>query len=252
MPQSRTPAPWLATLLPACVLALAAAPAAAQTAPLNDTGQTQCFDGSNMVACSAANTGDAATHPRQDGRFGRDAQATAGMLTKVGGGAAGFDFTRICWNGAAEGTTTGASTCTGALVANTSGTATASPTTDWACTRDNVTGLVWSLQSQTATWNDASAATYPDAGHNSVERCGHADWRLPTRRELLSIVHYGQPSGPAIDLGYFPDTASHWYWSSESYSPSTAVAWVVYFAVGLTVAVDRGYSYQIRLVRGGQ
>ncbi len=248
MSQSRTPAPWLATLLPACVLALAAAPAAAQTAPLNDTGQTQCFDGTDMVACSAANTGDGATHPRQDGRFGRDAQAAAGLLTKVGGGAAGFDFTRICWNGAAE----GSANCTGALVANTSGTATASPTTDWACTRDNVTGLVWSLQSQTATWHDAISPAYSDPGHNSVQRCGYTDWRLPTRRELLSIVHYGQSSGPTIDLDYFPGTVGAWYWSSESYSRPSALAWAVHFGDGSTVIDYRGLTNQVRLVRSGQ
>ena len=74
----------LALLLPAL--------AAAQTAPLNDTGQTLCYDGSALVACTAGNTGNAATHPGQDGRFGRDAAQAAGALPpKTGGGAAGFD-----------------------------------------------------------------------------------------------------------------------------------------------------------------
>jgi hypothetical protein len=130
---------------------------------------------------------------------GLAAQA-AGVPAKTGGGAAGFDFTRICWNGAAEGTTTGPNTCTGTLVANTTGTASATPATDWACTQDNVTGLVWSLQTQTANWNTASDASYPDIGHNTPSRCDYSTgWRLPTTRELLSIVHHGLSSGPMVE-----------------------------------------------------
>ena len=229
-------------------LALAAGTAAAQTAPLNDTGQSLCFDGSNRVACTTANTGDAAAYPRQDGRFGRDAQATANALTKVGGGAAGFDFTRICWNGAAEGT----ASCTGTLVANGTGTAGATAATDWACTRDNVTGLVWSLQTQSATWTTAAAITYPNAGHNSANRCGfNTGWRLPTRRELLSIVHYGAQS-PAIDGNYFPGTVSNWYWTTDVVTPGTAYAWGVYFGDGSAVAYLKPFTNQVRLVRSGQ
>ena len=37
--------------------------------------------------------------PRQDGDFGRDALARAGQLTKIGGGEAGFDFTKISNSG---------------------------------------------------------------------------------------------------------------------------------------------------------
>ena len=66
-------------LLP--VLLFAAVPVHA--AGLPDTGQDLCDNGSHvLVACSTANTGDAATYPRQDGRFGRDAAAAAGTLTQ--------------------------------------------------------------------------------------------------------------------------------------------------------------------------
>ncbi len=89
-------------------------------AELPDTGQDLCDNGSNvLVACAAANTGDAAVYPRQDGRFGRDAAATAGALIKVGGGAAGFDYTKI----ANDGTTLAAGAALGPAA------------TDWACTQ---------------------------------------------------------------------------------------------------------------------
>jgi len=236
---------WRAT----ATLVLLPALAGAQTAPLNDTGQTQCYDAANTaVACTQAIAGNTGVRPGQDGRFGRDAAQAVGVLTKTGGGAGGFDFTRVCWNGHTEGD----AQCTGTLVANGSGAASATPATDWACTYDNVTGLLWSLQTQTATWNAATAGTYPDAGHNSASRCGHASgWRLPTRRELLSIVHSGA-FHPAIDTAYFPGTASAYYWSSDTYAPSSASAWVIDFYYGNTDASDKIFSSSVRLVRSGQ
>lgn len=220
---------------------------AAQAGPsglLNDTGQTQCDNGSNtMVACTADNTGDAATYKRQDGRFGRDPAAPA----KVGGGLAGFDFTRICFNGDVE----GAGTCTGTLVANTTATATGTPMTDWACTKDNVTNLIWSLQTKgTAKWGVANAASFTD-DHNNATRCGFASgWRVPTRRELLGIV-LNDGSNPTVDSSYFPSTQSNWYWSSELYAPVPSYGWIVDFGYGGTVSTLTSDFKYVRLVRSG-
>lgn len=237
----------------AIALALAAAlctplAQAQPTGRLNDTGQALCYDGATMVACTSANTGDGAPYPRQDGRFGRD---RAGMA-KVGGGAAGFDFTKMCWNGDAE----GSGTCTGALVANTGASASGTPGTDWACTKDNHTNLIWSLQTVSGiSWNDATstAGGSPIATHNSASRCGHATgWRVPTRRELLSIVHRGA-SNPAIDGAYFPATVSNWYWSNDVYAPNTADAWGVFFDGGQTYSGVKTFpSFYVRLVHSGQ
>ena len=217
------------------------------TGRLNDTGQTQCYNGSALVACTAANTGDGVgvAHPRQDGRFGRD---RAGM-TKVGGGAAGFDFTKICWNGDAE----GSGTCTGTLVANTGASASGTPSTDWACTKDNHTNLIWSLQTvSTMTWTNAiNTGGNPIAAHDGT-RCGPSTgWRVPTRRELLSIVHRGA-SSPAIDGSYFPGTVNSWYWTNDEYVPSPAGAWNVDFSNGGTYAGNKANTDHVRLVRSGQ
>ncbi len=217
------------------------------TGRLNDTGQALCYNGATLVACTSANTGDGATYPRQDGRFGRD---RAGMA-KVGGGAAGFDFTRLCWNGDAE----GSGTCTGALVANTSASASGTPGTDWACTKDNHTNLIWSLQTVSGiTWVDATstAGGSPIATHNGASRCGFAtDWRVPTRRELLSIVHHGVAS-PTIDGAYFPSTGYSWYWTNDFYAPDPAYAWFVYFYDGSANAGNKANPALVRLVRSGQ
>lgn len=232
-----------AALLVCCA---SAAQAAGPTGLLNDTGQTQCDNGSNvMAACTIGNTGDAATYKRQDGRFGRDPAAPA----KVGGGVAGFDFSKVCFNGDLQ----GAGTCTGSLVANTTAAATGTPTTDWACTKDNVTNLIWSLQTQSATWNAAKVSTYPDTGHNSVTRCGfNTGWRLPTRRELLGIVHNGLTTGPMVDTSYFPTTQSDYYWPSEAYAFDPSSAWVIDFNSGDHNAFSKTNTHYVRLVRSGQ
>ncbi|WP_423457973.1 DUF1566 domain-containing protein [Ottowia sp. VDI28] len=218
----------LPPLAAACLLLVATtSPARAQTAPLNDTGQTKCYGVQNSfptpVPC------DSPGFPGQDLRYGRDAAQAAGQLTKVGGGAAGFDFTAL----------------------DTSGTPQASPGNGHACVRDNVTGLIWSTQSVLNTWADAP----PAAGYS---RCGYTntgasaqDWRVPTRRELLSIVHRGvhNPS-PTVDTDYFPGTeTSRPYWAAETYPTDTTHARVVFFSDGTAVIDNKGASRFVRLVR---
>lgn len=233
----------LLALIPALLLCINTA-LAAPTGFLNDTGQTTCDNGANvMVACTNATAGIAAPMPGQDGRYGRDVAA----LVKVGGGAAGFDFTRVCFNGDLQ----GAGSCTGGLVANTTGTATGSPGTDWACTKDNVTNLIWSLQSAAGTW---AAMPVAIAATQAATRCGFATgWRLPTRRELMSFVHNGLATQPSVDLAYFPGTQVNFYWSSDPYQPipSLIYVWIVDFGTGYGMAHFKTVSYVGRLVRSG-
>lgn len=209
-----------------------------QAAGLNDTGQTACYDGSSLVACADANSGDTAAYPRQDGRFGRD---RAGMA-KVGGGAAGFDFTRVCMSGELA----GQGDCPANPVQGTGA-------NQWACTKDNHTNLIWSLDSPGYTW--ANAITYRTEV-NASNRCGYSSgWRLPTRRELLSIVHNGT-SSPAIDSAYFPGTTYglYHYWSSDTYAPlGSSYVWLVNFANGGYAYSLKGSSpHYVRFVRSGE
>jgi len=240
---------WVARAVLAVTVFGTIVEANAQSGFLNDTGETSCYDGSGAtVACNSAIAGGSALS-HQDGRYGRDVAAATGQLTKVGGGAAGFDFTRLCWNGQAE----GAASCGGSLVANFTGTASASPTTDWACTKDNVTGLVWSLQSQTTDWSNATTATFPDAGHNIVARCGYSSgWRLPNVREMLGLVHNGLTDGRKVDGAYFPSTDGNGYWTLEAYAPDPLIAWFIDFNSGNASRTYKNYNFlNVRLVRDG-
>ena len=195
--------------------------------------------------------------PGQDGDHGRDALARAGQLQKVGGGNAGFDFTKLDANG-------------NALPAS---------ATSWDCVRDNHTGLIWEVKTtsglrgmyNTYTWYDPNS---PDGNSgtanggnctgsacdttgfvqavNAQGLCGASDWRMPTWRELQGIVDYGR-FNPAIDTGYFPNTPSSHFWSASPFANTSGGAWYVLFSHGYaSYDVSRSYVRHVRLVRGGQ
>ena len=179
-------------------------------AGLNDTGVTKCADATqNNLTCSQVG------FPSQDAETGRDAQAG---LQKAGGGSAGFDFTKVCNSGEPAGQ--------GNCPANPSlGTG----PNDWACTRDNVTGLIWEVKTDNATpdlrdqdwtytWCNNNAATNGgsagmcDTGSNGSNNCFNSarcdtekyvqdvntaglcgyttGWRMPTLEELRGLVNY--------------------------------------------------------------
>jgi hypothetical protein len=55
---------------------------------------------------------------------------------------------------------------------------------------------------------------------------GYSDWRLPNRRELMSIAIYGQYN-PSINTSYFPNCRSSYYWSSSTLADLPDGAWYV-------------------------
>lgn len=248
---------------------------AVRAASLPDTALTVCDPGNNlMAACSNANAGDAAPYPRQDARFGRDAQALKNALPKIGAGAAGFDYTKVANNGADVA----------------AGTALGIGPTDWACTRDNITGLTWEVKTASSSSLRYSGSTYTWYSNNGTTNggnagalgtstcnlpgptgqcntaafvaavnaapglCGSTDWRLPSRRELLTIVHYGNsaPFSTAIDTNYFPNTQGTLFFASSTYAPDPTQAGCVLFSDGSVSAVPKSSRYYLRLVRGGQ
>ncbi|WP_240650361.1 choice-of-anchor U domain-containing protein [Pseudoalteromonas rubra] len=166
-------------------------PPSGGTGKLNDTGITRCADGSsNNLDCPV--TG----YKGQDAEYGRDALAAKGLLQKVGGGNAGFDFTKLDANG-------------NPLPESAS---------QWSCVKDNHTGLIWEVKTDDGglhdkddsySWYEPSNPDYrgiKNTGTCSIENCdsynflkqinstmycGIGHWRLPEPLELESIVHYG-------------------------------------------------------------
>ncbi|MBU3914431.1 DUF1566 domain-containing protein [bacterium] len=113
--------------------------------------------------------------------------------------------------------------------------------------RDNNTKLIWQQQDNDSIYTWANAGTYCD----SLVLGSQSDWRLPIRRELMSIVNYGTHS-PSINGTYFPNTNSSNYWSSTTYAVGTNDAWPVQFYDGFADRVPKTNSHFVRCVRGGQ
>ena len=100
--------------------------------------------------------------------------------------------------------------------------------------------------------NSIKSAKWTDA----IDYCegltlnGQSDWRLPNKKELLSIVDYGTYN-PAIS-SVFEKTTSYHYWSSTTDASYTSGAWRVYFNYGYTDYFDKSYNGSVRCVRAGQ
>lgn len=230
---------------------------------LNDTGITSWGNATlnNLTAAQPL-------FPGQDADYGRDTYAN---LFKVGGGNAGFDFTKL--------------DAAGKPLANQAAIYAITP---WSCVQDNVTGLMWEvktparlggLQDANHTYSWFNSDPYTNGGNsgiwfnqgtcvdafncdtekyvgavNAASLCGYSDWRLPDRGELISIVDYGV-SRPSIDVGYFPNTVSSWlgYWSSSSSPAFNIPAWTISFGYGEAFTDYKASNgYHVRLVRGGQ
>lgn len=159
-----------------------------------------------------------------------------------------------------------------------------SGTSEWSCTRDNATGLVWEVKTSTSglrysshqfSWfnsdsglnggiagnNEQTSSCNAVLGSNSCNTenysawintqsfCGFSDWRLPTQAELLTLVHAGNLK-PTIDTNFFPNTASVPYWSSTTYAMTPSYAWGVHFGYGAAHAESKSAPNAVRLVRG--
>lgn len=134
---------------------------------------------------------------------------------------------------------------------------------------DNNTGLIWQKQDDGNIYNWYQAFGTYDANYNpnttsacgSLNLGGHSDWRLPSTKELVSIVDYSIPyPGPMINP-IFANTQQSIYWSSDTAVANhfPYVAWGVFFEDGYIGNVyksnvyDYGrYGIYVRCVRGGQ
>ena len=207
---------------------------------LNDTGITRGgnYPSGNNAGCSGVAIG------AQDCSGGRD--ITHNNNTD---GHAGFSFTKISSTGQE-------------LSAN-------APT--WSCVKDNVTGLMWEVKTTSGlhnrasnfTWYNTDPATNGGAngdpgGNNNTQTfvtdvntqglCGASDWRMPSYGELQGIVSYGH-YGPTIDIIYFPNSQSGFFWSGTSFAGGTDRAMGILFLCGNSWAAPRTETKKVRLVR---
>jgi hypothetical protein len=117
---------------------------------------------------------------------------------------------------------------------------------------DNVTGLMWQQPADNTSRTWATAGAYCDG----LSLATFSDWRLPSRKELQTLVDYSRPSynrpSPAIDPTAFPGTQASSYWSSTSEVEYGYFVWSVHFNNGRVGCNSKTYNGYVRCVRSGQ
>lgn len=234
------------------------------SAPLNDTGILKCQSLLGFVDCRQT--------PGQDGNTGRDALAAEGRLSKKGGGAAGFDFTKL----GADGKPLAIQQVDWQMGGK------EADGSHWRCVKDNHTGLIWEVkqddpaelgygQYSYSWYNPNPLLNGGFAGNRSTELCGgiacdteaftaamnqqklcgFTHWRLPKVAELMSLV-WGDRQSLAIDNAYFPNTPNSHFWTSQSFAPLDTSAWYVYFSDGSPSNTLKATPMHIRLVHDSE
>lgn len=116
---------------------------------------------------------------------------------------------------------------------------------------DRLTGLLWMRNATPGelpmTWREALAFV---AGMNSERALGFSGWRLPSRRELRSLVSH-QTRRPALPEGHpFINVFAGWYWSATSAAGTPAHAWYVDMDGGRMFYGGKDQSFLVWPVRG--
>ena len=111
---------------------------------------------------------------------------------------------------------------------------------------DAQTGLMWQRTTSEAAmdWENALAHC------NALSLGGFNDWRLPTLKELRSIIDYGKY--PSLDSDVFLIADTSHYWSSTTSAFYEVDAWYVDFNYGEDYANYKSNSRYVRALRGGQ
>jgi hypothetical protein len=113
---------------------------------------------------------------------------------------------------------------------------------------DNSTGLMWQQATGSGIMDWDQALSYCE----NLSLAGFADWRLPNQKELESLVDFTRIN-PAINITYFPNTISDFYWSCTTYVTAADFAWGMYFNYGGDYGPGyKAGGYYVRAVRGGR
>jgi hypothetical protein len=100
---------------------------------------------------------------------------------------------------------------------------------------DTKTKLTWqqTAPSTQYTWGSATS-TGTAQNYCATLSLNGAGWRVPTYKELLTLVDLSQPGpGASIDSTFFPGASTNLFWSATPlYGSSGAYAWVVSFGGG--------------------
>ena len=115
---------------------------------------------------------------------------------------------------------------------------------------DNLTGLMWTkdtnLPGFQKTWQQA--LNYMA----TLNTGGYTDWRLPNRKELLSLIDRSQSVNVLTEGHPFINLSAFHFWSSSTRVYDTKYAWGIYIHNGGMSYGDKTSYYYVWPVRSGQ
>jgi hypothetical protein len=134
----------------------------------------------------------------------------------------------------------------------------------WVMVLDNETNFIWEVKQNKDGVKDYDNPNDADNTYNWVESNqkfvnalnaarlgGFSDWRLPSLKELKTLVDSNRKN-PAISADYFPNTQSSLYWTSTTYASSMNTVWCVNFFFGLDQFTGKHNACYVRAVHVGQ
>lgn len=104
-----------------------------------------------------------------------------------------------------------------------------------------IDGLMWQTECEEKVMNWKEAVEYS----RKLTIKGYRDWRLPTIKELSSMVNYNKVD-PACSVF---DCHSSRYWSGSQVARTTYHAWYVNFDYGSVYSDYKTHDYYVRCVR---
>ncbi len=114
---------------------------------------------------------------------------------------------------------------------------------------DTITGLMWQ-QADGGEMTYEKGIIYAD----TLTLGAFTDWRLPTPRELFSILNH-QKNNPALDAAFTVSAAEYW-WSNSKQANDATKAWVTNAGGGVgnhalseTISAGGTKKYHVRVVR---
>jgi len=114
---------------------------------------------------------------------------------------------------------------------------------------DNKTGLTWQQSVSSTMYTVAEGKTYCASLGASL---GGTGWRLPTIKELMTLVDYSQATGPYIDTTAFTNlpTGIAPFWTATAVASAPTKNWVVFFTYGTCNDIeDAGSPHPVLCVR---
>jgi plastocyanin len=127
---------------------------------------------------------------------------------------------------------------------------------------DKESGLMWATCSVGQTWSnedqrcngEATLFDWDDAISIKSTLAGYTDWRVPSQKELLTLVDYTQHP-TMLNQQFFPSSQNSSFWSGSEYTRNPNQAWSMnfyryYYGMFYGFVESKSNKHAVRLVRG--